>query len=372
MKIELFKVFMSPNATRTVGEVLNSGFIGQGQKVEDFEAILRTHFNNPFVNTVNSATSGLELAVHLCKAQIGPGDEVLTTPLTCTATNWAILNRNVRLKWVDIDPNNGNLDLADLARKLSPRTKAIMVVHWGGYAVDLIALKEIQDICAQMYGFRPPVIEDCAHAWGASFNGQLIGNHGNLSVFSFQAIKHLTTADGGILISPDADTHARAKLLRWYGLDRTSSADFRCEQNIAENGFKYHMNDVAAAIGIANYPHAAANVKKHMDNGHYYNEALANIPGVRLLENKPDRNSSYWVYTMRVDNRAAFIRKMKEKNVTVSQVHDRNDKHQCVNDFRCGLPNLDQFCKEMICIPCGWWVGQEDREYIVRQIKEGW
>jgi dTDP-4-amino-4,6-dideoxygalactose transaminase len=372
--IDLFKVSMSKDANAKVGEVLQSGFVGQGPKVEEFEQLLRNHFNNPYCNTLNSCTSGLTLAVHVIKnsQEWQPNYEVLTTPLTCTATNTAILANGVKLRWVDIDPNTGNLDLDDLSRKVSPLTRAIMVVHWGGYAVDLDRIRQIQDKCEDLYGFRPAIIEDCAHAWGATYKNTLIGNHGNICVFSFQAIKHFTTADGGLYISPTPEMHNQIKLLRWYGLDRTSSADFRCEQNVKEFGFKYHMNDVNAAIGIANLPISAEVVRKHMDNGQFYNKMLANVPGVKLLENKPDRQSSYWIYTLKVDNRDGFIKKMKDRGISVSQVHDRNDKHQFAKEFRCSLPNLDKFNKEMICIPCGWWVSEEDRLYIVDCIRRGW
>ena len=378
--IELFKVCMSPKAKHLAGEVLDSGFVGQGQKVEELEAILRTHFNHRWVNTINSCTSGLHLAIHVLQTRhgnplqpnLGPDDEVLTTPLTCTATNWAILANKCKLKWVDLDPNTCNVSIEDLYRKLSPTTKAIMVVHWGGYACDLDELAKVQDKCYDLYRFRPPIIEDCAHAWGATYKNKLIGTHGNMAVFSFGPIKHFACGDGGAFLSPDEQLHKQVKLLRWYGLDRESTADFRCQQNINEWGFKFHMNDLNATIGIANYKLACEMVEKHRDNGKHFDLHLAGVPGVTLLENKTDRESSYWIYTMLVKDRDNFARKLKEKGIATSQVHDRNDKHECVKKFRCALPSMDIVQKEMICIPCGWWVTEKDREYIVNCIKEGW
>jgi len=372
-KIELFKVFMHDNVPEAVGKTLLSGFIGQGDQVEDFEEVLRKHFGHPWVNTVNSATSGLQLAVHMAKGQGLPADsEVLTTPLTCTATNFAITAENLRLRWVDVNPRTCNVDTDDLARKITHKTAAIMVVHWGGYACDLERIKEIQNNCYLLYGWSPPVIEDCAHAWGATYQGRLLGTHGNAAVFSFQAIKHLTTGDGGCLLSPNEADHQRTKLLRWYGLDRNATADFRCQQNIKEWGFKFHMNNIAATIGLGNYPHIGALLKINRENGRYYNKTLAEIPGVTLMEDAEDRESSYWIYSLRVENRADFVRKMTENNIMVSQVHDRNDKHDCLKQYRCQLPNLDTLAKEMICLPCGWWVTPEDRERIVDCIQRGW
>ncbi len=373
-QINLFKVFMSPQAPKLVSDVLVSGFIGQGPKVEEFESRLRDHFGNNYVNTVNSCTSGLQLVLHMLKTneEWTEDAEVLTTPLTCSATTFAILANNVKLKWVDVDPNTGNVDTSDIARKLSPKTKAIMLVHWGGYACDLDEIKTLQYRCGSIYGHYPTIIEDCAHAWGATYKDKLIGSHGNFSVFSLGPIKHISSGDGGIIISPNDTLHKQAKLLRWYGLDRNSSSDFRCEQNVSQAGYKYHMNDINAAIGLANLHHSDDIVKAHRDNGEYYDRELAGVPGVRLMKWEKNRQSSYWIYTLRVDDRTNFARKMKEKGIAVSQVHDRNDKHACVSQFRSFLPGMDELASDMCCIPCGWWVTQEDREYVVNVIKEGW
>jgi dTDP-4-amino-4,6-dideoxygalactose transaminase len=247
-----------------------------------------------------------------------------------------------------------------------------MVVHWGGYPVDLDKLKNIINKCQSMYNNDISIIEDCAHAWGSKYENIPIGSHGNFAAFSFQAIKHLTTGDGGLLISPWEWYHEKAKLLRWYGLDRTSNKDFRCAQNIKEAGFKFHMNDINATIGIVNYKHIDSVVSKHKENAKFYNENLWNVPGVILPENESNRESSYWIYTIAVKDRDGFVKKMKEKGIMTSQVHDRNDKHECFKKFKSYLPNLDAVSKEMICIPCGWWVAEEERQYIVDAIKEGW
>jgi dTDP-4-amino-4,6-dideoxygalactose transaminase len=132
------------------------------------------------------------------------------------------------------------------------------------------------------------------------------------------------------------------------------------------------MNDVNAVIGQNNYPHSLTNVEKHRENGQYFNTTLQNIPGITLLEQKDDRTSSYWLYTLRVENRNDFTNKMKEHGITTSLVHDRNDKHPCLKEYACSLPGTDTICQDMICIPCGWWVTNEDREYITECIKGGW
>jgi len=384
---------MSKTAKNAVGIILDSGYIGQGQKVEEFEALLKERFKNDYVATTNSATSAEHLAIHLLKKEfngvatygdgsdikshwrgIKDGDEVLATPLTCTASNFPILGNNLKIKWVDVDPKTLNMDLDDLARKISPSTKAIMLVHWSGYPVDLDMVHDIQVRAYHNFNFKPAVIEDCAHAFGSYFKGQPIGSHGNICTFSFQAIKHLTSVDGGALVLPHENLYRRAKLIRWYGINRdTNKKDFRCEADIAEWGYKFHMNDINATVGIENLKEVDENVIKiHKSNAKYYDDNLNDVEGVTLLERDPRMDSSFWIYSMFVDKKQQFMDYMKQCGIVVSQVHERNDIHSCVRDFKTILPNLDKITPRLISIPVGWWVTPEDREYIVDCIKKGW
>ena len=390
--IPLFKVFMADSAAAVVTRTLQSGYIGQGPMVDAFEQQLRSRLNHDFVVTVNSATSAEHLALHMLRKPgagtsrderirgsrdawpgVEPGDEVLTTPLTCTATNWPILANGFRIKWVDVDPETLNVDLDDLERKLTPRTKAIMLVHWGGYPVDLDRVQQICGRANDLFGFTPRVIEDCAHAFGSNYKGRPIGTHGNMCTFSFQAIKHVTTGDGGLLTLPDAQLLTRARLLRWYGIDRDSNRkDFRCEADIPEWGFKFHMNDIAASIGIENLKHADAIVGRHRANAAFYDAVLAGVPGITLPTRHSDRESAFWIYSVLVERKVDFQRAMTDRGVAVSQVHERNDIHSCVAEFRTPLPTLDRVVPRLSAIPVGWWVTDEEREYVVDCIKRGW
>lgn len=389
--IQLFKVHMAPTAADEVAKILNSGYIGQGPKVEEFESQLKNYFNNDYLVTLNSGTSGLHLALNLLKKPnntvmvdghsfsekrwpgLNEGDEILSTALTCTATNFPTLANNLKIKWVDIDPETLNMDLDDLERKISPKTKVIILVHWGGYPNDLDRIKQIQQKTYELYGFKPAVIEDGAHSFGSKYKGKHLGNHGNMIMYSLQAIKHITSIDGGILILPYMDLYKRAKLQRWYGIDRDSNRkDFRCEADIEEWGFKFHMNDVSATVGIENLKHAADIIKKHQENAAYYDKHLKDTPGVTLLKRHEDRESAFWIYSMLVENRDGFYDHMKKCNIVVSQVHERNDKHTCVKEYKSFLPNLDNTIDKVVSIPVGWWVTEEEREYIVKCIKQGW
>ena len=239
------------------------------------------------------------------------------------------------------------------------------MVHFGGIPCDIEAINTI----AKKHGIK--TIEDGAHAFGSEYQGKKIGNHSDFVMFSLQAIKHITTIDGGILICNSKKDFERAKLLRWYGIDRNSPRkDFRCEENIEEYGYKFHMNDINATIGLHNLPYIPELLEKMRKNGKYFDEKLKDIEGIKLMKNNPKSNSAYWLYTIRIlnDKKQEFMNKMKEEGIVTSQVHNRNDINSSVKEFQEILPNLDILEKELVCIPVGWWLKDEDLKYIVEKI----
>ena len=210
------------------------------------------------------------------------------------------------------------------------------------------------------------------HIFGSKYKGKYLGNHGNFVMNSLQAIKHITSVDGGLLYCPHDELYERAKLLRWYGIDRNPKGrtDFRCEADIPEWGFKFHMNDVCAAIGMENFKHMDRLVSRHKENAAYYDLRLQNVDGVTLLKRQEGFESAFWIYSLLVDDRPSFYEYMKECNITVSQVHERNDKHSCMAEFQTELPNLEKTIGHVVSIPVGWWVTDEQREYIVDCIRK--
>jgi len=373
--IPLFKVYMSPRVDEPLLKTIHSGWVGEGPKVKEFEKALSKKFNNPYCLTLSAGTHGLHLALVL--AGVTPyyfnRMSVVTSPLSCFATSSPILAQGADIIWADIDPDSLNIDYKSIKEKISKcgksKTAAIMVMHWGGYPCDMEEISEI----AKDYNI--PVIEDAAHAYGSSYHNHLIGDcyYSDFAMISLQAIKHLNTCDGGILFCKKESHYEQGKLLRWYGIYRESPRqDFRCEGDIGRAGWKYHMNDVCATIGLVNMEDVDDNITIAQRNANYYRNELMDFSGVTLLQNKIDRFSSYWLFTILVENRMEFARKMAESGIMVSRVHERNDKHSCVFTYKCDLPNLDSIINKMICLPVGYWVTKEDREYIVSKIKEGW
>lgn len=383
--LSLFKVFMSEDVLEPINKVLMSGQLTQGPRVEEFEKKLTEYIGNPYILTLNSATAGLTLATRLLKNKDEttdwPGfddetDIVLTPALTCFATTAAVLANNVKIRWLDVDLDTANICLQDLKNKLNEKTKIIYLVHWGGNPVDLDEVDRICEEHRKKYGFKPMVVEDCAHSFGAEYDGKKIGSNKNICVFSLQAIKHLTTGDGGFITLPTAELYDRCKLLRWYGINRDKrnykGKDFRLENDIMEYGYKFHMNDVNATLGIYNLPHMDRLLEKNRRNAAIFDDKLRGIQYIQLLKNNPKCKSAYWLYTIRVLNgrKQEFMEKMKDANVMTSQVHNRNDINSCVKDFEENLPNIDLLEKELVCIPVGWWLEEKDIEYIINNIRE--
>jgi dTDP-4-amino-4,6-dideoxygalactose transaminase len=363
-QIDLFRPFMAPEAKERVAEVLTPDadgrvYVGEGPRVQEFEQAFGqlVVFPSSPPLALNSCTSALELALYMCGVRLGT--DVVTTPMTCTATNGAIARLHGTPVWADVDPYTGLIDPEDVVRKVNRRTRAVMAVDWAGRSCDYNAIRALLNRSGHT---DIPIIQDAAHHLFVNPD-----NRGDYVCWSFQAIKHLTTGDGGALLVPPAQ-YERARFLRWYGLDRTSSADFRCAQDIKEAGFKMHMNDIAASIGLANLPHMPRVVAQHRQNADWYARALHDAPGVALPP--PDPGASWWLYTLLVEDRYGFIAHMASKGIAASPVHRRNDVHPAYYFPNGPLHGVDYFASREIAIPVGWWLTTEDRERVAGAVLE--
>ncbi len=340
--IPLFKVRMEQTVDAEVTKVLHGGFIGQGQKVDEFEQALQPWVGRKTILSTNSCTSAIQLALRLSEVTVG--DEVITTPVTCTATNEPIIQAGATIVWADVDSKTGLIDPASVKEKVTKKTKAIMAVHWGGRSADLTALRE-------MAVGRIKLIEDAAHAMGAKYNGDPIGSHGDFVCFSFQAIKHLTTGDGGLLSCKSEEDYERGKLLRWYGIKRPANL----KADIREWGYKFHMNDIAAAIGIENLKGLHNDLEARRKNARFY----AKVLGMDI-----DRGGAYWFFAIHEKARDQFIERMAKQAVVVGTVHERNDHYFMFRNSGTVLPGVDAFCQTQVNLPCGPWVTAKDVERI--------
>lgn len=361
--IPLFKVQMPPREILMprLEAVLYGGQIGDGEVVKAFEEAFGRFVGNPRALAISSGTGALHTALIL--AGVTPGDEVISTPMTAEPTNMAVLHTGARLVWADVDPASGNMDPESLAAKITPRTKAIIVVHYAGVPVRLAEIAKI----AARHGV--PVIEDAAHALGASYDGAPIGTHSEYVIFSFQAIKHMTTGDGGMLVCKNEADMARGRRVRWFGIDRTQP---RTTVDVREVGYKYNTNNITAAMGLAQLEVIQPALDRHMDNGAYFERMFADVPGLRVCTYDSVARPSHWLYTVLAERRDDLARYLTESGIDCSQVHRRNDQHPVFASARCDLPGLDEYYARMLHIPCGWWVTDQDREYIADRIRRGW
>lgn len=342
-------------------KVIYSGYIAQGEQVDEFERLFQAYIGAGLSLSLNSGTAALHMALLL--SGVKEGDVVVSTPMTAEPTNIAIKIAGAKIRYADVDPRNGLSDPSSVEKLIDERVKAIMVVDYAGMPVDIAAFQKIEK------KYAIPVIEDAAHALGAKYRGQMIGSHFSKVIFSLQAIKHLTTADGGILQLPDQKSWDAGRLMRWFGIDKKLS---RMDNNIQSLGFKYHMNNVNATIGLVQMRYIRSVVDRFVDNGRFYDRKLAGVPGLEIPYYNEGAEPSYWLYTLKAERRDDLAKKLQEHGIMASELHKRNDSHDFLRDFPDVLPGMDEFYGRLLHIPCGWWVNGEDRERIVDVIKSGW
>ncbi|QBC43126.1 DegT/DnrJ/EryC1/StrS family aminotransferase [Iodobacter fluviatilis] len=340
--------------------VLYSGMLAEGEAVYEFERRFAQHFGLDRAIAMSSGTAALHAALVL--AGVNANDEVITTSMTAEPTNVVILQVGAIPVFADVDVNSGNLDPKDIERKITEKTKAIVVVHYAGIPVRLAEIAEI----AKKHHI--PLIEDCAHALGARYANRSIGCIGDFAIFSMQAIKHMTTVDGGILTFKDETLLRSAKKFRWFGLEKGIP---RTEVDINSVGYKYNMHNVAATIGLAQLDVIDGLISRHISNGRYFDEHISKIPGLSVPFFDEVASPSYWLYTIFSDDSSNIEKLLSNIGVAANKLHRPNHYHSIFKPFAGVLPELEKYYQNMIHIPCGWWVSDEDRDRIVNALQRG-
>ena len=335
--VVLFHPHVSANATEAVVRVLNSRWIGQGPLVDEFERKFTSRFAGDFsAVAVNAGTNALHLAYIL--AELRPGDEVITPIFTCSATNLPLLYMGVKIIFADIQPGTLNIDPVDVRRRITKKTKALVCIHHGGLPSDMAELQSI----ANEYELK--LIEDAAHGLGATYRNKSIGQLSDFTMFSFAAVKNITTGDGGMLIVRDTSLLGKARRLRNAGIDRKAKQAGTWENDIFDIGYRYQMSDIAAAMGLTaldEFDQIFACRRSLFDQ---YQRGLADVPGFTVVgTGYQDRTHAAWMCTVLAERREALQRKLREQNIKSSQVHYRNDRYSVFggrrNDFRIWMPS---------------------------------
>jgi len=366
-KIAMFQPYVADSAAARLQSVLNSRWVGQGSLVDEFEKAIEKRLGLEHVVAVNASSSAIRLALHICG--VGPGDEVISTPLTCTLTNHPVLEQYARIVFADVQLGSGNIDPADLEHRINRNTKAILVTHWSGQAPDLDEINAI----ASRHGL--PVIEDASEAFGGTYKGMPVGAVSRFTAFSFQAIQIVNTGEGGALALRDPGARRLARTLRWYGIDRDSRTPDEIgyyDFDITSVGYGYHMTNIAAAIGLEGLPTLEAQLQRRRDVASRYRGAFGGLDGVTLLDDKPDRNPTWHFFTMRVENRPSFCRALRSRGVDTSIVHARNDQYTVFGGLRRDLPQLDRFAESYIGLPTHMHLSDGDVSTVIESVKAGW
>ena len=338
---------------KEIEDTLNSRWLGQGPKVNLFEKKFGEVFDYKYPLMLNSGTSALELAYHMIG--IEEGDEVIVPILDCTAGQMALKRKGVNVVFADID-DNLNIDPDDVVKKITNKTKAIVGVHLGGVSFN----PKLNDVCKQ---YNIPLIVDAAQHFTHC--------DGDYICYSFQAIKHFTTCDGGMLILKDEKTYKRAKLLRWFGIDRelkekkNYQAWERREMtfDVFEAGFKFQPTDIDACFGLA-----AIDDLKFIIN---HRKKLADLYVQNLPSDcKPICGGTYWlmgILTERRDDLAEFLTK---NGVDNNLVHLRNDIYSLFGGKRLNLSNMNKIESQYLYLPLNTKVTEKDVLFICSKIKE--
>jgi len=359
--IPLFRSHVAPQAAATLADALGSGALASGPAVAEFEAALGRWLGNPHCVATVDRAAALTLALRRCG--VGPGTDVLVSPLSCLATTMPIANLYARAVWCDVDPATGMIDPAEIARRRTRATRAVIHYHWGGDVGPLGALQT----AARAEGL--PLIEDASAALGAEYRGARLGAAGSdYTVLSFYAVNTLNTIEGGALCCP---TPADAEQIRWqrrFGIHqptfRTPGGDLNPASDIPVTGYSFAMTNVTARLGLCQLGTVDALLARHRANGRHFDAALRDVDGLTLLERPADGESAYWVYALRARARDALVARLHAQGIGAQRLHLRNDRYSCFEPARWPLPGVDTFDAENLAVPCGWWVGEAERARI--------
>lgn len=364
--IVLFYPHMPKKAIEFVTDTLNSRWIGQGPKVDKFEKDFSKSFcNNNTCIAVGSGTDALHLAYIL--AGIKSGDEVIVPVFTCTATNIPLLYLGAKVVFADVQEGTLNIDTKHVKNLVNEKTKAIVCVHYGGLPCDMDELIELGN------KWNIPIIEDAAHALGGTYKNVPIGAISDFTIFSFQAIKHITTGDGGMLSFKNIDLRKKAERIRWFGIDRSAKHMGLWENDIKEIGYKYQMTDIAAAMGLAALLEFEEILRIRKELFAVYENNLSNIPGLKFIGGGyKDREHAAWLCTVVAENRVELQKKLRSFNIESNQVHYRNDRYSIFGGRKENLPNMDAIEDKYLVLPLHTKMTPADALKVSEVIKSGW
>lgn len=306
---------ISEDDINAVADILRGNWITTGPTIAAFEKAIAGYTGAKYAVAVNSGTAALDIAVGALGLK--PGDEAITTPLTFAATSNALVYNGVKPVFADIDAHTWNIDLVDVRRKITPKTKAIIFVDYSGQPCDIDELKAI----AKERGLF--LIEDAAHALGASYKGKRIGTQADMTIFSFHPVKHITTGEGGMVTTDNEALHKKMLLLRNHGIDRDAGTRYGPNAGWAYDmkvlGRNYRITDFQCALGISQFKRLDEFIEKRRKLVALYRKLLPS--DVQAIVEKDDRQSAWHLFPVLVPkgmDRDAVFQKMRKANIGVN------------------------------------------------------
>jgi perosamine synthetase len=353
-----------------VAETLLSGWTGLGPKTELFENKFIDYIGSDYGIALNSCTAALHLTV--LSLQLKPGDEIITSPVTFVSTVHAISYAGATPVFGDVESDTLNLNVEDVANKITDKTKAILPVHYAGHPCDMDALHELCDDKGIV------IIQDAAHACGAEYKGQKIGSSSDLTCFSFHTVKNLSCGEGG-MITTNNDWYARYyKEMRWLGItkstyDRTANEKvYSWQYWVDKLGWKAHMSDINAAIGIVQLAKLDRNnaIRKNLTK--IYNEAFADLDWLETPVEKDYANSSNHLYVIKVPNetdRNNLIKHLKDNNIAPGVHYMPINLHPYYRDIKAIVPVANQVWKRIISLPLFPDLTSDDQTRVIETVR---
>lgn len=368
--INLLKPVLGESEYEAELRVMRSGWLGLGQETEKFEKEFAEYVGAKYAVGLNSCTSALHLALKLI--EVNPFDEIITTPITFISTNMVMLYEKAMPVFVDVEPDTLNINPEEIKRKITNRTKAIMVVHYRGHPCEM---DEINRIAKDNSLF---VIEDCAHAAGAEYKDRKVGSEGNICCWSFHAVKNMNCGgDGGMLTTKNDEFYRKARKVRWLGIDKDTFSRtkeigekwYAWKYTVSEIGYKYHMNDMAAAIGREQLKVLDRNNKIRRNIVKVYKAELSGLPGIEILRDRDYVKSSNHLFVIKAERRNQMFMEFKANGIAAGMHYVPNHLFPIFRHLIPDVPVAEKVWHDLISLPLHIDLSHDDVQKICNVIK---
>ncbi len=363
--IPVYRPYHDELEIKYLKEVIESGWWGLGPKTAEFEKKYAEYIGVDYALGLNSATAALHLALMCLDVS---GYEVITPSMTFVSTNHAILYNGGIPVFCDIEPENLNVTAEEIEKLITEKTKAIIVVHYGGYACDMDPIMDLA-VKHNLY-----VIEDCAHACGGKYKDKMLGSIGHFGAFSFQAVKNLATGDGGMLTTSNKEWSDRIKRLRWVGIskdtfDRGAGNSYDWFYDVTELGYKYHMNDITAAIGLAQLEKLEWMNDKRRFWSDRYRDAFKEISAIKCPPIKDYVFPACHNFVIKTERRDELRTYLMEKGITTGVHYYPNHLFDMYKPYYRKLPVTESIWNELITLPLYPSMNEEEGNLVIESIK---